>query len=65
MKRFKLKWKIYIVIGVVTAAIALMAVLMLLDNAKNPGDIIGGDTGSSETGGSTGVRLPQIDIPLG
>ncbi len=62
MKRFKLKWKIYLVIGVVAAAIALMVVLMILDNGKNP-PVSNNVPTTGENG--TPVQLPTIPIPLG
>lgn len=61
MRRIKLKWKIYLVIGVVAAAITLMAVLIALDNGNTP-PAENGVPGTS-TGG-TPVQLPTIDIPL-
>ncbi len=61
MRPVKLKWKIYLVIGLIVAAIAVMITLIALDNA-NDSD---GDPGSSETGGKPGVQLPTVDIPLG
>ena len=62
MKRIKLKWKIYFVIGLVAAAIALMAVLIALDNGKNPGETVTPGTSESDT---PPVVLPTIPIPLG
>ncbi|MBP3592197.1 MAG: hypothetical protein J6K14_06905 [Clostridia bacterium] len=62
MRRIKLKWKIWFVIGLVVAAIAVMITLIALDNANDSGS---GDPGSSETGGKPGVHLPTVDIPLG
>lgn len=62
MKRFKLKWKIYLVIGVVVAAIALMVVLMILDNGKTPP---AGNNVPTTGENGTPVQLPTIDIPLG
>ena len=59
MRRIKLKWKIYLVIGVVAAAIALLVVLLVLENGKNPPPA---DQGTDK--GGTSLELPTIDIPL-
>jgi hypothetical protein len=60
MRRIKLKWKIYLVIGVIAAAIALMAVLIALDNGNTPP----AESGVPGTSADTPVQLPTIDIPL-